>query len=161
MNINNATNSAISHAQTKAQAPSEKAENGFVARRTAPRSSVDQVNVSNKAKVGSQLDALSTKDKAEIKNFMQGMDKKGVNAKQHMDNAPQSIKNIAKKLNMDTKDVVAAVPAEFSGAQKAGRTGSKGISAYNAVAAQSKPMTVSHPATQNANKTLAPKVAAA
>lgn len=139
MNVNTA-NPSISNVKNTAQPPVDKASNAFTARKTAQAEPANQVTVSNDAKISNHLDSLHKKDRTEITSFMQGLDKNAPNLNAQMSKAPQSVREMAHKLQMNMEEMAAAMPKEGTGAQaaKGNSAASKGISAYNAIAGQPK-----------------------
>lgn len=154
MNVNTA-NSSISNVRNTVPSPIEKTNEAFTARKTGPVAQDNQVTVSNGAKISSHLDSVPKRDKAEIESFIQGLDRKDPNLNNQMSKAPQSVREMAHKLQMNLEEVTAAMPQQESGSL-ANNTGSKGIAAYNAIAAQPKLVTTSPANTgaSNANKAL-------
>lgn len=137
MNINNATQSNVSHIQNKTQLATEKNNNAVPPAKTNVIANEDKVSLSPQGKVSGHLQSLPAKEQAEVTAFMQNLGKqtKTAGLQQQLNNAPQSVKNMAEKLNMELKDIAAAMPEEAPA--KPTKTSSKGVSAYNAIASQS------------------------
>ena len=114
MNVNTA-NSSISNVKSTAQPPVDKATNAFTAKKTAQTETANQVTVSNDAKISSHLDSLHKKDRTEITSFMQGLDKNAPNLNAQMSKAPQSVREMAHKLQMNMEEMAAAMPKEGTG----------------------------------------------
>lgn len=157
MNINTA-NSPISNVNNTARPSLDKVNNAFTAKQTVPAESANQVTVSDDAKISSHLDSLHKKDRAEITSFMQGLDKNAPNLNAQMSKAPQSVREMAHKLQMNMEEMSAAMPKEGANtpAVKGNNSGSKGIAAYNAIAGQPKsaPVTPINSGVNNVHKAL-------
>lgn len=134
MNINKA-NTAINNVNNTPAPPAPKANQAFAAPKGGAPSVTNPITVSNNAKVSSHLDSLSNHDKAEVKAFMQNLAQQGGNLNAQLSKAPQSVKSMAQKLDMNLTDLSAAMPKE-SPNKPGNSVGAKGVAAYNSVAAQ-------------------------
>lgn len=138
MNINT-TNSSISNVKSVTQPSLDKVNKEFTTNKNGQAEPANQVMVSNDAKISSHLDSLHKKDRDEITSFMQGLDKNIPNLNAQMSKAPQSVREMAHKLQLNMEEMAAAMPKEGGNTQavKGNNASAKGISAYNAVSGQS------------------------
>ncbi len=162
MNINNATQSNVSHINNKTQVPAEKPNASSKVSTPNVAASADKVTLSNSAKVSSHLQSLPAKQQAEIKNFINGLDQQAGNTasiNNQIKQAPEVVKKMAEKLNMGIKDIASAMPTET--VSSPAKTKSKGVAAYSSVAAQSPTINNSSLLNTAATKSMTAKTAIA
>lgn len=162
MNINNATQANVSQINNKAQKPKDTVNNNFQAPKTKAAANDDKVSLSDAGRVNSHLQSLPPKHQAEIKSFVNNLNKQAGSAiaqNNQIKHAPETVKNMAEKLNMEIKDIASAMPTE--NANKPRKMNSTGVAAYNAVASQPQAVTTSSLLASNATKASVAKTAIA
>ena len=161
MNINNATQSNVSQINNETRTQPEASISQASASSTKAANE-DKVSISQSGKVNSHLQSLPPKHQAEINSFVNNLNKQAANpafVDAQIKQAPETVKKMAEKLNMGIKEIAAALPAET--VSKPIQTSSKGVAAYNSVAAQSQPINNSALLNNTATKPMTAKSAIA